>query len=96
MVSVIMLSDSQALAGLEEDALMACNLGYRSKYVVRAAKAVSSGEVDLAWISSLNYQKAGLELLKLFGVGGKSGRLYLPFLPCIIWMHFRWIPISVR
>lgn len=37
---------AQALAGLEEDALMACNLGYRSKYVVRAAKAVSSGEVD--------------------------------------------------
>ena len=60
---------AQALAGLEEDALMACNLGYRSKYVVRAAKAVSSGEVDLAWISSLNYQKARAELLKLFGVG---------------------------
>ena len=62
---------AQALAGLEEDALMACNLGYRSKYVVRAAKAVSSGEVDLAWISSLNYQKARAELLKLFGVGEK-------------------------
>lgn len=62
---------AQALAGLEEDALMACNLGYRSKYVVRAAKAVSSGEMDLAWISSLNYQKARAELLKLFGVGEK-------------------------
>ena len=62
---------AQALAGLEEDALMACNLGYRSKYVVRTAKAVSSGEVDLAWIGSLSYQKARAELLKLFGVGEK-------------------------
>ena len=61
----------EALAGLEEDALMACNLGYRSKYVVRTAKAVSSGEVNLAWISSLDYQKARTELLKLFGVGEK-------------------------
>ncbi len=61
----------EALAGLEENALMACNLGYRSKYVVRTAKAVASGEVDLAWISSLDYQKARTELLKLFGVGEK-------------------------
>ena len=50
---------------------MACNLGYRSKYVVRAAKAVASSEVDLEWIGSLNYQKARTELLKLFGVGEK-------------------------
>lgn len=33
----------EALAGLDEDALKACNLGYRSKYVVRAARSVVSG-----------------------------------------------------
>lgn len=72
MVSAIMLFQRlRHWPGLEEDDLMACNLGYRSKYVVRAAKAVSSGEVDLAWIDSLNYQKARTELLKLFGVGEK-------------------------
>lgn len=61
----------QALAGLEEDALKACNLGYRSKYVVRAARDVVSGQVDLEKISQMPYKKAREELLKLFGVGEK-------------------------
>lgn len=62
---------AQALAELEENALMACNLGYRSKYVVRTAKAVAAGEVNLNWLAGLDYQKARTELLKLFGVGEK-------------------------
>lgn len=60
-----------ALAGLHEDALMECNLGYRSKYVVRAAKSVVSGETDLSRIGGMGYQDAKAELLKLFGVGEK-------------------------
>lgn len=61
----------QALAELEEDALMACNLGYRSKYVVRAAGSVARGECDLEALGSLPYLQAREELLKLYGVGGK-------------------------
>ncbi len=61
----------QALAELEEDALMACNLGYRSKYVVRAAGSVVRGECDLEALLTLSYPQAREELLKLFGVGGK-------------------------
>lgn len=61
----------QALAGLPEDGLMACNLGYRSKYVVRTARAVAEGEWDLEAVRLLPYPKAREELLKLFGVGGK-------------------------
>lgn len=61
----------EALADLEEDALKACNLGYRSKYVVRAAKSVVSGETDLEYIRRLPYKRAKEELLKLFGVGEK-------------------------
>lgn len=61
----------EALAGLEEDALKACNLGYRSKYVVRAARRVISGETDLADISKMDYLAAKEELLKLYGVGDK-------------------------
>lgn len=61
----------EALAGLEEDALMACNLGYRSKYVVRTARSVASGEFDLEAVRSMSYLKAKEELLKLFGVGEK-------------------------
>ena len=61
----------EVLAVLEEDELKACNLGYRSKYVIRTARSVVSGEVDLEAISKLPYKKAKAELLKLFGVGEK-------------------------
>lgn len=61
----------QALAILPEDALMACNLGYRSKYVVRAARDVAGGECSLEAIRGLPYPKAKEELLKLYGVGEK-------------------------
>lgn len=61
----------EALAGLEEDALKACNLGYRSKYVVRAARSVVAGETDLEAISAMPYPEAKAELMKLYGVGEK-------------------------
>lgn len=61
----------QALAVLDEDALMACNLGYRSKYVVRAARSVAEGKCDLESIMRLPYLEAREELLKLYGVGEK-------------------------
>lgn len=61
----------EALAGLDEDALKACNLGYRSKYVVRAARSVVSGEIDLEAVKQMPYKKAREELLGLFGVGEK-------------------------
>ncbi|MDE6926091.1 MAG: 8-oxoguanine DNA glycosylase [Acetatifactor sp.] len=61
----------EALAELEEDALMECNLGYRSKYVVRTAKSVAGGEFDLEAVRKLPYREAREELLKLFGVGRK-------------------------
>ena len=61
----------EALARLDEDALKACNLGYRSKYVVRAARSVVSGEIDLEAVRRMSYKKAREELLKLFGVGEK-------------------------
>lgn len=61
----------EALAGLQEDALKACNLGYRSKYVVRTARAVAEGVVKLEDIRDLPYPEAKAELLKLYGVGEK-------------------------
>lgn len=63
--------EPEALAGLEEDALKACNLGYRSKYVVRAARSVAGGECDLEALKLLPYRRAREELLKLYGVGEK-------------------------
>ncbi|MCM1064551.1 MAG: 8-oxoguanine DNA glycosylase [Eubacterium sp.] len=61
----------EALAGLEENALMECNLGYRSKYVVRAAKSAADGGFDLDLVRHLPYREAREELMRLFGAGGK-------------------------
>ena len=61
----------EVLAGLQEDALKGCNLGYRSKYVVRSAQSVVSGEIDLNQVRSMPYSKARTELQKLYGVGEK-------------------------
>lgn len=61
----------ESLAYLADDDLMACNLGYRSKYVVRAARAVISGQIDLDAVKRMPYKRAREELLKLFGVGEK-------------------------
>lgn len=61
----------EILAVLEEDALKECNLGYRSKYVVRTAGSIMSGEVSLEKIQHMSYRKAREELLRLYGVGEK-------------------------
>lgn len=61
----------QSLAVLREDELKACNLGYRSRYVVRTARSVASGELDLVRVKDMPYKKAREELLKAFGVGEK-------------------------
>ena len=56
---------------LHEDALKDCNLGYRSKYVVRTAKSLAKGEVSLEAIKQMPYREAKAELMKLYGVGEK-------------------------
>ncbi len=62
---------SKALSELEDDDLMECNLGYRSKYVVRAAKAVEEGTLDLDLIRKSASGNAREELLKVYGIGNK-------------------------
>ncbi len=59
------------LAQLGEDDLKVCNLGYRSKYVVRTAKMITEGKVSLNEIKLMPYFEAREELMKLYGVGGK-------------------------
>lgn len=61
----------QALSLATEEELKACNLGYRAKYVLRAAKAVSEGEISLEKIMDMKYKKAKKELLAFYGVGEK-------------------------
>ena len=61
----------EVLAGLEEDALKPCNLGYRSKYVVRTARQIYEGGFSLEKLRDMEYEGARQELMKLFGVGEK-------------------------
>ena len=61
----------ESLGQLPEDALKACNLGYRSKYVVRTAKDIAQGRICLDRIREMPYHKAKKELLGLYGVGEK-------------------------
>lgn len=61
----------QALANASEAELRACNLGYRSKYVLRTAQSIISGEVSLDAVRTMTYDDARAELLKLYGIGEK-------------------------
>lgn len=62
---------AKALAGAEPEDLLACNLGYRAKYIQRTARMAAEGELDLQNLSSLPYEEAKKELMKLYGVGIK-------------------------
>lgn len=72
----------QALAGASEEELRDCNLGYRSKYVLRTAQAVAEGKVDLERVAGMEYLAARQELLKLYGVGEKVADCI-----CLFGMH---------
>ncbi|HIU76460.1 MAG TPA: DNA-3-methyladenine glycosylase 2 family protein [Candidatus Pelethocola excrementipullorum] len=61
----------EALAAATDEDLKACNLGYRSKYVIRTAQSIVSGEVSLEAVKGMEYDEAKAELMKLYGVGGK-------------------------
>lgn len=70
-VSYRAFPDAQALAHVSEEELKACNLGYRSRYIVETANSILSGEVDLEAVKKMGYRQAKAELLKLSGVGEK-------------------------
>lgn len=62
---------AQELSSATEEELRDCNLGYRAKYVLEAAKKVASGEISLEEFFSMDYPRAKEELLKFYGVGEK-------------------------
>jgi N-glycosylase/DNA lyase len=61
----------EQLAQATEAELKECNLGYRAKYVLRAAKAVAEGTIDLQKIEEMSYKQARQELLTIYGIGEK-------------------------
>jgi len=69
----------EALAGLSIDDLNACSLGYRSKYIKRAAEDVLGGMTDLDALSHLDDEALHAALCELYGVGVKVANCVVLF-----------------
>ncbi|MBQ7986476.1 MAG: DNA glycosylase [Clostridia bacterium] len=69
----------ERLASLELSDLAVIKAGFRDKYILNAAKAVASGQIDLGCLKSASYEYAKGELLKLSGVGNKVADCVLLF-----------------
>lgn len=63
--------ESKDLAGLSASDLEKLGFGYRAPYVVSAAQAVASGEINLDSVAEMPIDEARTELRKLPGVGPK-------------------------
>lgn len=63
--------DPDAVATLSEESLKECRLGYRWKYVLEAARAVSGGHLDLQELLRENEENTIAALTCLYGVGVK-------------------------
>ena len=62
---------AEKIAGLNVSDLAPLRSGFRAKYIIDAAKKVSSGEVDLKTIEKMPIEQARQELMKIKGVGPK-------------------------
>lgn len=69
----------ESLARLREEDLRACALGYRAKNLLRAARMVAAGEVNLAAVARMDDEGARAELCRLPGVGEKVANCTLLF-----------------
>ena len=62
---------AERLSVLTVEDLSVIRSGFRAKYIIDAAKRVSSGEIDLNSLKNLSYEVAKSVLLKIKGVGPK-------------------------
>lgn len=81
------------LAILEPEDLAPLRAGFRNKYIIDAARKVSSGEVELEKCRTIEYGQARAELMKIKGVGVKVADCTLLFglhrieaFPVDVWM----------
>ena len=85
---------AERLAVLEPDDLAPLRAGYRAAYIIGAARAVSSGEINLDKLIGAPPDIARRELIKLVGVGNKVadcamlfGLNILDAFPIDVWMR---------
>ena len=70
---------AQKIAEAGEGALRELGLGFRAKYLARAAIRVAEGELDLEEVRSLPYWEARARLTDLYGIGAKIADCVLVF-----------------
>jgi N-glycosylase/DNA lyase len=70
---------AQRIAAASEAELRACKMGFRAPGLLRAAREIAEGRLDLEKIRTLDYAAARTELMKLHGVGGKIADCVLLF-----------------
>ena len=70
---------AEKIASLSLDDLQVLRSGFRAKYILDAAKKVSSGEIDLYKLKFLDIDTARTELMKIYGVGAKVADCTLLF-----------------
>lgn len=69
----------EVLGALEESELRDCQLGFRAKSLLKAARAVADGSVDLSAMSGLPTDEARKRLCTVPGVGRKVANCVLLF-----------------
>ena len=67
------------IAGLSEEELAGCSLGYRVTYVREAARRVAEGGIDLVGSYSLEDDELLEELMSFYGVGRKVANCVMLF-----------------
>lgn len=70
---------AEKLAVLNPEDLSELRAGFRARYIIDAARKVSSGEVDLKKVAELPTEDAAKELMKIVGVGQKVADCTLLF-----------------
>ena len=70
---------AERLASLTEANLRSCKMGFRAPYLLETARAVASGEINLAGIQKLPLDEARATLCELPGVGEKIANCVLLF-----------------
>ncbi len=68
---------AERIAALEVEDLAVIRSGFRAKYIIDAARKISSGEVDIEKVKTLPFDEAKAELLKIKGVGEKVAQCAL-------------------
>ncbi|QUC64816.1 DNA repair protein [Nitrosopumilus sp. K4] len=71
--------DSKTIANSTLEEIKNCGLGYRSKFVINAAKMIESGIIDFDYLKKCDYYEAKKNILQVPGIGNKVADCILLF-----------------